>query len=104
MYVFKQSTLQTLWLLLLMVFVLGDAVPNTAGWAESQHQEVGLVSEYQPDVSDDDTSISTCLSHKDAGNLLSAILNITELLAPVSGSDAYPSVILHGPPVPDTTA
>ena len=103
-----QRTMSYLWLPLLLVFVLGASISTSISTsvcrAESQNQEIELESGYVPDSSDDDTSITGFMPVRNASNILSAVLNLAELLSPVSGSDAYPGCILHGPPVTNTPA
>ena len=99
-----QRTMSYLWLPLLLVFVLGDSISTSVCRAESQNQEIELESGYVPDSSDDDTSITGFMPVRNASNILSAVLNLADLLSPVSGSDAYPGCILHGPPVTNTPA
>ena len=95
--------MQHLWLPLLMVFVLAACFSNSVCWAESQVQEIELESGYVPDPAEGDTSISGTLPVKYVNDLL-LVLNVAEMLSVVSGSDAYPSSILHGPPVTNTPA
>ena len=90
--------MQALWLPLLMALVFGASVSNSVCWAESQYQEIELESEYVPDSSEGDTLISGSMPARNANNLLSATLNVAQLPSLGTGSDAYPSLILHGPP------
>lgn len=101
--IISQRTIQNLWLPLLMVFVLAACFSNPVCCAESQLQEIELESVYEPDSSEGDTSISAVLPVKFANDLLT-VLNVAAMLSVVSGSDAYPSSILHGPPVTNTSA
>lgn len=95
--------MQHLWLPLLMVFVLATGFSNSVYWAETQYQEFKLESGYVPDASEGDMSTSGTLPVKYLYDLL-LVLNVAELMSVVSGSDAYPSSILHGPPVTNTPA
>ncbi len=90
--------MQALWLPLLMALVFGASVSNSVCWAESQYQEIEPESEYLPDSSEGDTLITGSMPARNANNLLSADLNVAQLLSSGTGSDAYPSLILHGPP------
>jgi hypothetical protein len=92
-----QRTLRDLWLPLLLALVLCASVGNSVIWAESQTQEIELESGYAPNSSEDDTLTSGALPLQNVNNLLLA-RNVAELLSAVSGSDAYPGFILHGPP------
>ena len=92
-----QNTLRDLWLPLLLAFVLCSSVGNSVVWAESQTQEIELESGYAPDSSEDDTLTSGALPLQNVNDLL-LVMNVAELLSAVSGSDAYPGFILHGPP------
>ena len=89
--------MQGQWLALLMVFVLAVCASNSVCWAESKVQEIELESGYVSDSSAGDTSISATLPVKYLNDLL-LVLNVAEMLSVISGSDAYPSSILHGPP------
>ena len=95
--------MQHLWLPLLMVFVLATCFSNSVCWAESQYQEFELESGYVPDASEGDMSTSGILPLKYLYDSL-LVLNVAELLSVVGCSDAYPSSILHGPPVSNTPA
>lgn len=95
--------MQGQWLALLMVFVLAACFSNSVCWAGSQFQEIELEYGYVPDSSESDTSISGTLPTKYHYDLR-LVLNVAEMLSVVSGSDAYPSSILHGPPVTNTPA
>jgi hypothetical protein len=95
--------MQHLWLPLLMVFVLYATVCHSVCRAESQYQEIELGSGYAPDSSADDRLTSGIPPVKYVNNLL-LVMNAAEQLSVVSGSDAYPSSILLGPPVINTSA
>jgi hypothetical protein len=90
--------MQHLWLPLLIVFVLFSTVCNPLCWTQSQYQEIEMVSGYIPDSTEGDRLSVASLPVKNTGDLL-LVLNVAELMSVVSGSDAYPSSILHGPPV-----
>jgi hypothetical protein len=90
--------MQGLPLLMLMVFVLCTSVCNSVSWTESQNQEIELGSVYVPDSSKGDRLIGGVLPVKNVNDLL-LVLDIAEQVsAIISGSDAYPGCILHGPP------
>lgn len=94
-----QRTVQHLWLPLLMVLVLCASITNSVCWAESQQQNTELESEYVPDPSEDDklkTGFMPGLFVNRFQSFSSPIL--TERLLPITDSDAYSSLILHGPP------
>ena len=83
-----------------MVFVLGACIISPVSWAESQQQKIELEFESESESSDDDNLI-TVLSPDPVGNEFLSFSSIfPERLSP-TGSDAYPSIILHGPPAPD---
>ncbi|MGB5717740.1 MAG: hypothetical protein WBN81_11675 [Gammaproteobacteria bacterium] len=96
--------MQALWLPLLMALVFSVSVSNSVCWAESQYQEIEPVSGYVPDSSEGDTLITASMPARNANNLLSADLNVAQMLSSGTGSDAYPSLILHGPPASNHSA
>jgi hypothetical protein len=100
MQVSTQGIVQHLWLSLLMVFVLGACFISPVSWAESQQQEIELGSESEPESSEDDNTITGFLPDLLANEFLSLSLILLESLS-LTGSDAYPSIILHGPPAPE---
>ena len=93
-----QRTMQALWLPLFMTLVFGACVSDSVYWVESHYQEIELESEYVPDSSEGDTLITGFMPARNANNLLSAKLNVAQMPSFGTGSDAYPSLILHGPP------
>jgi hypothetical protein len=100
MEVSTQRTAQHLWLPLLMVFVLCACITSPVSWAESQQQVIELESECEPESSGDDSLSSGLLSDLSVRKFLSLSAILPETLPP-TGSDAYPSIILHGPPAPE---
>jgi len=94
---FIHRTMQGLRLPLLMVFVLCASVCNSVCWAESQYQQIELGSEYVADSFEGDRLISGALPVKNVNDLL-LVLDVAERVSVISGSDAYPGCILHGPP------
>jgi len=99
MQVSTQRTVQHLWHLLLMVFVLSACFVSPVSLAESQQQEIELESESEPSSSEGDNLIAGRLPDLIANEFLSSSI-IPNTLSP-TGSDAYPSLILHGPPAPE---
>ena len=95
-----QRTVQHLWLLLLMVFVLCACITSPVSWAESQQQEIELESEREPESSEDDKLIAGLLPDQSVNEFLSLSTLLPERLSP-TGGDAYPSIALHGPPAPE---
>jgi len=95
-----QRTVQHLWLPLLVVFVLCAGLVSPVSWAESQQQAIELESESAPESSDDDPLITGLLHDLVVNKFLSLSSILTETLS-LTGSDAYPSIALHGPPAPD---
>ncbi|MGB5178552.1 MAG: hypothetical protein WBP44_07460 [Gammaproteobacteria bacterium] len=94
------STLHTLWLPLLLVFVFGVGPGYSLCRAEDDYQEIALQSGYLPDSSENDASTGACVPSGNARLFQSAALYFAQRLSAVTASDAYPSSILHGPPVP----
>ena len=103
MQVSTQRTEQYLWLPLLMVLVLGAGFSNPVCCVESQQQTVGLASEDVADSSSDDKLIAGFMSVLGANKFLPVSPVIPERLLTVTGNDAYPSKILHGPPAADNS-
>jgi len=83
-----------------MVFVLSACIVSPVSWAESQQQEIELEFESEPESFDDDTSNKVLLPDSLVNEFLSFSLIFPERLSP-AGSDAYPSITLHGPPAPE---
>ena len=99
MQVSTQKTVQHLWLPLLMVFVLAACTLGPVIWTESQQQGIELASEIESESSGDD-QLNAGLLPDLMGNKFQSLTSIfPETLSP-TGSDAYPSITLHGPPVP----
>jgi hypothetical protein len=97
-----QRSVQNLWLGLLVVFVFCASVVSPAYLAEVQPQQVELESEFVPDASEDDEPIIGFISEVFAKELPSVPPSSGEALS-IVGSDAYPAITLHGPPVPNNT-
>jgi len=100
MQVSTQRTVQHLWLPLLMVFLLSACFISPVSWAESQQQEIELESESETESSEDDNSIAGLLPDLIVNEFLSLSTIFPETLS-LAGSDAYLSIILHGPPAPE---
>jgi hypothetical protein len=85
-----------------MVFVLSACIISPVSWAESQQTEIELEFESEPESSDDDNFITVLLPGPVVNEFLSFSSIFPERLSP-TGSDAYPSITLHGPPAPEYT-
>lgn len=74
-----------------------------SSWAESQLIKFELQSEIMPDSSDDDKKAGSIVSDFSQGVCPEVILkkNPAEVESHVTGSDAYSSLTLHGPPAPN---
>jgi len=83
-----------------MVFMLCACIVSPVSWAESQQQEIALESESEPSSSEDDNLIAGLLPDLIVSDFLSLSSILSETLLP-TGSDAYPSITLHGPPAPE---
>ena len=99
MQVSTQRSVQHLWFPLLMVLVLATCVLSPVSWAESQQQGMTLESESELESSGDDQLIAGCLPDLIVNEFRELSPIIPATLSP-TGSDAYPSITLHGPPVP----
>jgi len=99
----KQRSVSGLWLTLLLVFVLCASVASSAYLAEVQPQQVERGLESAPDPFEDDESVTGFVSKLLAKEFLSLSLCCMDALS-VVGSDAYPGITLHGPPVPGNSA
>jgi hypothetical protein len=95
-----QRTVQHLWLPLLVVFVLCAGLVSPVSWAESQQQVIELESESESESSDDDPLNTGLLPGLAVTKFLSLSSILAETLS-LTGSDAYPSIALHGPPAPE---
>jgi hypothetical protein len=83
-----------------MVFVLGVCIiASPVSWAECQQQGIEPKSKSKSESSEDDNLIAGLLSDLIGIKFLVLSLVIPEALSP-TGSDAYPSLTLHGPPYP----
>jgi len=100
MQVSTHESVQPSWLTLLMVLVLCAGLASPVGWADSQQQVIELQFEELSDSSEDDNLITGFMPDLiPTGFPLPPPVPIERLL-PVTGSDAYSSLILHGPPIP----
>ena len=98
MQVSTHHSVQSSWL---MMLVLCAGLASTAGWAGSQQQVIELQFEELSNSSEDDNLITGFMPGLNpAGFPLPSPVTIEKLL-PVTGSDAYSSLILHGPPIQD---
>ena len=101
MQVSSLNSVQSSWLTLLVMLALCAGLASPVSRADSQQQVIELQSEELSDSSEDENMVS--------GFKLDLITNgfplsppvLTERLLHVTGSDAYSSLILHGPPTPD---
>ncbi|MDH3888760.1 MAG: hypothetical protein OEV12_02900 [Gammaproteobacteria bacterium] len=94
-----QTSVTGLWLTLLLVFALCASAASPAYLAEVQLQQVELGLEFDPDSFEDDETSTGFVSELLTKELLPLSLSCMVALS-VVGSDAYPSITLHGPPVP----
>jgi len=83
-----------------MVFVLCACTTSPVSWAESQQTEIELEFESEPESSEGDNFITVLLPDLVVNEFLSFSSIFPERLSP-TGSDAYPSTALHGPPAPE---
>lgn len=94
-----QKNLRLIWLTLLTAIVLCASVTSQANWAECQQTKIELKSEANANTSSDDDNTSGCALGLIATGLQSfSSPNINESPLAVTHSDAYASLILHGPP------
>jgi len=100
MQVSTQKIVKNLWLPLLVVFVLCAGIISPVSWAESQQQVIELEAESELESSDDDRLNTGLLPDLSASKFLSFSPTLSERQS-LTGSDAYPSIALHGPPAPD---
>jgi len=97
--VVHQKPSRWIWLLLLMAIVLGISLSSQASLAECQQIEIKLDSKSSPDTSGDDYRGNICDQVSIANEFQSfARPDFPERSVPVTDSDAYASLILHGPP------
>jgi hypothetical protein len=80
-----------------MVFVLCAGIISPVSSAENQQQAIELESGSAPESSDDDPLLTGLLPDLIVNKLLSLSSILSETLS-LTGSDAYPSIALHGPP------
>lgn len=101
MEVSTQRTVQHLWLPLLTVFVLSASLASPVCWAESQLQEIEPGAEDVADSSEDDKLVTGFVPGLFANEFLSFSPVLPDWPSSVTVCDAYPGVILHGPPAAD---
>ena len=82
-----------------MVLVLAACVLSPVSWTESQRQAIALESESELEASGDHQPIADRLPVLIVNEFRESSPIIPETLSR-TGSDAYPSITLHGPPVP----
>ncbi len=88
-----------IWFMLLMAIVLSTSLSSQASLAECHQIEIKLDSKSAPDTSGDDYRGNTCEQGFIASEFQSfSRPNFPERPVPVTNSDAYASLILHGPP------
>jgi len=94
------------WFTLLTVFALCAMSALQPAWSGSQQINFELQSEILPDPSGDEKSTDNLAPGFTLAALLQPVqtILIPEAQSRVTGSDAYPGSILHGPPPPDYTA
>jgi len=98
-----QTSVPGLWLTLLLVLVLCASVASPAYLAEFQPQQVERGLEFASGPFEYDESGTGFVSKLLVKELLSLSLSCMDALS-VVGSDAYPGITLHGPPVPGNSA
>ena len=98
-----QRSWQCLQLTLLLIFFLCGSVASPVITEEVQPQQLLLGSEFAPDTFEDEESSNDFVNELLIKEFLSLSLfcMAAQLLV---GSDAYPSITLHGPPVPGNIA
>jgi hypothetical protein len=101
MQVTTSRTVPPLWLPLLMVLVLCTGITNPVYCVEGQQQEFELEAEAFA-VSSEDEGLAGDYT---PGRVVSGLQYISPCpdgkVSPLIGSDAYPGMILHGPPFPN---
>ena len=84
-----------------MMFVLSVVVVSPDCLAEIQQQQIELKSEGERNSSEDGKPITGPIVMEPVTNWFLSLSSILlETLPLLIGSDAYPSSILHGPPLP----
>ncbi len=104
MNVSAQRTALHFWLLPVMVFVFFAGIHSPACWAESQQQSFAPEFNNVPESSEGDAPATGFIPGLPASSILSSFPDAIKTLPLVTGSDAYPSIILHGPPARDRPA
>ena len=87
-----------------MVLVFCACINSPVCWAESQQQIIEAELENVLDSSGDDALAIAFMAGLAAHNSQFSFPDTIKSLLLVAGSDAYPSVILHGPPARDYPA
>ena len=93
-----QRSWQSLQLTLLLIFFLCGSSASPVTLAEVQPQQLVPGSEFAPDTFEDDESSNDFVNELLTKEFLSLSLSCVAALS-LAGSDAYPSITLHGPPV-----
>jgi hypothetical protein len=96
-----QETVRQLWLPLFLVFVFCIGIGSLATGLESQQLVIELEAGSVPDTAGDKVLSPGILPAPAPREFPSYSSVISTRLSTVVGSDAYPGIILHGPPVPD---
>jgi len=87
-----------LWLLPVVVFVFFAGLHSPVCWAESQQESFEPEFDKVPDSSEGDAPATGFIAGLPASSFLSSFPGAIKTLPLVTGSDAYPSIIIHGPP------
>ena len=96
-----QNTVRQLLLPLFIVFVFCISIANLATGLESQQLVIKLEAGSVPDLAEDKVLMTGILPGPVPREFPAYTSVISTRLSTVVDSDAYPSIILHGPPVPD---
>lgn len=96
-----QNTVRQLLLPLFMVFVFCISIANLATGLESQQLDIKLEAGNVPGSAEDKVLMTGTLPGPLPREFPLYASVISTRLSTVVDSDAYPSIILHGPPVPD---
>lgn len=96
-----QNTVRQLLLPLFIVFVFCISIANLANGLESQQLVIKLEAGNVPDSAKDKVLMTGTLPGPLPRQFSAYTSVISTRLSTVVDSDAYSSIILHGPPVPD---
>ena len=96
-----QNTVRQLLLPLFIVFVFCVGIANLATGLENQQLVIKLEVGIIPDSAEDKVLMAGILSGPAPREFPAYTSAISARLSTVIDSDAYPSSIIHGPPVPD---